>query len=319
MFSTKTPTKMVVEKIKRSQSMWSMSAASKYSVHRQSVPVRSLSIVSESNWSLSETSTSPRSVISRFRKRSRSKQLEGIRYSSGPCLCGDVDAVDSKNRSLLFYSARYGQLDPAVQLVEAGCSPNQKDILGNTPLHEAIEKCHLDIAEVFLKDGKADVNICGFNGETPLMAAVTRGQLDAVKLLVKYGADVNLPDAVGNPPIYRALQRGWNEIADILMDLHCDVNKTTSNGMTCFFAAAHCNKIHIGNIARRLLKTDYDFKMDAEWLATEGCPVSKTDDSKHHNKIMARAGLAAPKKGSLLSSGKRKIVKTFRSLSKDSR
>ena len=29
--------------------------------------------------------------------------------------------------------------------------------------------------------------MCGFNGETPLMAAVTRGQLDAVKLLVKYG------------------------------------------------------------------------------------------------------------------------------------
>lgn len=35
--------------------------------------------------------------------------------------------------------------------------------------------------------GRADVNVRGFNGETPLMAAVTRGQLDAVKLLVKHG------------------------------------------------------------------------------------------------------------------------------------
>ena len=60
---------------------------------------------------------------------------------------------------------------------------------------------------------------------------------------------------MGNPPIYRALQRGWNEIAEFLMDHHCDVNKTTANGMTCFFAAAHCNKIHVGNIAKRLLKT----------------------------------------------------------------
>lgn len=150
---------MVVDKIKRSQSMWSMPVASKYSVHRQSVPARSSSIVSASNWSLSESPASPRSVIGRFRKRSRNKQLEGIRYSSGPCLCGDVDAVDSNNRSLLFYSARYGQLDPAVQLIEAGCSPNQKDILGNTPLHEAVEKSHLDIAEVFLKDGKDIIKI----------------------------------------------------------------------------------------------------------------------------------------------------------------
>ncbi|XP_045179821.2 histone-lysine N-methyltransferase EHMT1-like [Mercenaria mercenaria] len=309
---------MTVEKIKRSQSMWSMST-SKYPVQRLSIPARSPSVVSASNWSLSDSSPSSRSVISRFRKRSRDKQLQTIRYSSGPCLCGDVDAVDSNGRSLLFYSARYGQLDPAVQLVEAGCSPNQQDVLGNTPLHEAIEKGHLDIAEVFLKDGKTDVNVCGFNGETPLMASVTRGQLDAVKLLVRHGADVNACDAVDNPPIYRALQRGWNEIAEFLIDHQCDVNKTTANGMSCFFAAAHCNKIHIGNIARRLLKTDYDFKKDTEWLATEGCPVSIKDDPKHHNKLMVKARLQSPKKSSLLSSGKRKFVKTFRSLSKDSR
>lgn len=310
---------MTVEKIKRSQSMWSMSVAKRYSLSRPSPPVRSSSVVSASNWSLSETSSSPRSVIGRFRKRSRDKSLQTTRYSRGPCLCGDVDAVDSNGRSLLFYSARYGQLDTAVQLIEAGCSPNQKDILSNTPLHEAIEKGHLDIAEAFLKNGKVDVNIRGFNGETPLMAAVTRGQFDAVKLLVKYGADVNECDAVKNPPIYRALQRGWNEIAEFLLDQQCDVNKTTANGMTCFFAAAHCNKINIGNIARRLLKTDYDFKIDAEWLSTEGCPLSVKENPKHHNKIMVRAGLQAPKKGSFLSSGRRKVVKTFRSLSKDSR
>lgn len=69
------------------------------------------------------------------------------------------------------------------------------------------------------------------------------------------GADVNECDAVENPPIYRALQRGWNEIAEFLLDQQCNVNKTTANGMTCFFAAAHCNKIHFGDIARRLLKT----------------------------------------------------------------
>lgn len=65
--------------------------------------------------------------------------------------------------------------------------------------------------------------------------------------------------------------------------------------------------------------SDYDFKKDAEWLATEGCPLNIKDDPKHHNKIMVRAGLQTPKKGSLLSSGKKKFVKTFRSLSKEAR
>lgn len=64
-----------------------------------------------------------------------------------------------------------------------------------------------------------------------------------------------------NPPIYRALQRGWNEIAEFLLDQQCNVNQTTANGMTCFFAAAHCNRINIGDIARRLLKTGTKIKL----------------------------------------------------------
>lgn len=131
----------------------------KYSVSGPSPPSRSASVISASNWSLSETPHRPKSVMGRFRKRSREKSLQTIRFSQGPCLCGDVDAVDTNGRSLLFYSARYGQLDTAVQLIEAGCSPNQKDVLGNTPLHEAVEKSHLDVAEAFLKDGMLVIEI----------------------------------------------------------------------------------------------------------------------------------------------------------------
>lgn len=131
----------------------------KYSVSGPSPPLRSASVISASNWSLSETPHRPKSVIGRFRKRPREKSLQTKRFSQGPCLCGDVDAVDTNGRSLLFYSARYGQLDTAVQLIEAGCSPNQKDILGNTPLHEAVEKSHLDVAEAFLKDGTLVIEV----------------------------------------------------------------------------------------------------------------------------------------------------------------
>lgn len=292
--------------------MWNVQSIAPASL----MPARSHSVVYASHLNLSEVSKSPKGFVGRFRKRSKDKPLQGLRYSTGPCLSGDVDAVDSSGRTLLFYAARYGQLDVATQLIQTGCSPNEKDLLGNTPLHEAIEKGHLEIAEILLKEGSADVNMIGFNGETPLMAAVSRGQLDALKLLDRYGADVNVCDADGDSPIYRALERGWCEISDFLLDCRCDVNKRSANETTCFFAAAHCDKNDVVHIAKRLLKTDYDFKMDADWLLTEGCPVTAQVDSKHHDKILVKAGLMTTKrKKSILGNGTRKLVKTFRRLS----
>jgi ankyrin repeat protein len=48
----------------------------------------------------------------------------------------------------------HGTDDVVAQLIEIGCSPNERDLLGNTPLHEAVEKGHLDIAEILLKQGE---------------------------------------------------------------------------------------------------------------------------------------------------------------------
>lgn len=57
--------------------------------------------------------------------------------------------------------------------------------------------------------------------------------------------------------------------------------------------------------------------MDADWLQTEGCPIDAKIDAKIHWKIMDKAGIKSNsrRKISLLSSGKRKLIKSFRRLS----
>ncbi|XP_052234715.1 poly [ADP-ribose] polymerase tankyrase-like isoform X1 [Dreissena polymorpha] len=332
--SVSTKQKMTIEgKVKRSQSMRALST----------FYYKSLSSSNDSDSSSTSGQTSPKdnlpkifrsssvydiqalncrerlgSIVRRFWKRSRSdkprKLTPGERVSCDPVLCGDVNAVDSKGRTLLFYAARYGQLETARQLVEAGCGLDQTDFLGMTPLHEAIEKGHLEIAEVFLKDGRADPNIPKRDGMTPLITSSARGDLDAVRLLHKYGADVNKCDVTGCTPIFRAIQSGWNAIADFLLDKQCDVNKTAANGMTCFFAASHCNKINVNQITRRLLKADYEFKKDKEWLETEGFPITMEDDSELYVKIAKRAGLRKVKRqNTFMASGKRMQFSCFRS------
>ncbi len=69
-----------------------------------------------------------------------------------------------------------------------------------TPLLTAISKG--DISQVrSLIDGGANVNEAGHDGVTPLIAAVAHERLDAAQLLIEHGADVNLADSSRNTPL----------------------------------------------------------------------------------------------------------------------
>ena len=72
---------------------------------------------------------------------------------------------------------------------------NIPDILGRTPLHQAATKGDLEIIEYLIKYG-ADVNAKTISGETPLMKAISFYQTDAAKLLLKFGADPEMQNNV---------------------------------------------------------------------------------------------------------------------------
>ena len=145
--------------IKRSQSMWVINRRPSplSSLASTPMPSRSNSVIDVSTNKERQTQIS---FIRRFRKARGRKSRKYDRTSLtspgltlGPCLCGDIDAVDSQGRSLLFYAARYGQADTAQQLLDAGCAVNLTDRTGSSPLHEAVERGHLHVAEIFLKSG----------------------------------------------------------------------------------------------------------------------------------------------------------------------
>lgn len=231
-----------------------------------------------------------------------------------PCLSGDVNAADEHGRSLLFFAARYDQTDSVRQLLQAGCDPNIKDNFGKTPLHEAIEKGSMAAVKVFLKEGEGlDINSRDDDGQTPLMTAVTLGQIEAVRLLHKYGANINESDKFGTTPLYRAIDCGWEEIVEFLLDNRCDVNKGSASE-TCFSAIVRSERLNPMQYAKRLSKTDYDFKQDADWLETDECPERLKENTKLYVKLLVRAGLRAQSKKS--GSVKSKLIKTIRQFSR---
>jgi serine/threonine-protein phosphatase 6 regulatory ankyrin repeat subunit B len=67
-----------------------------------------------------------------------------------------------------------------------------------------------------LLDGGADVNTTDHEGETPLFAASSKGNLETVDLLLRFDADVNWQNKRGNDAVFVAARNGFGYIIDRL-------------------------------------------------------------------------------------------------------
>src|SRR3972149_11117650 len=84
---------------------------------------------------------------------------------------------------------------------------------------------------------RANVNSRTALGETALMLAALRGDLEVVRQLLVHGAEVN-PSGNWTPLIYAAV-KGSVEISRLLLAYGADINATVdSNGLTALMMAA---------------------------------------------------------------------------------
>jgi len=101
----------------------------------------------------------------------------------------------------LFSAAATGDLDEVKRLVlDCGVDPNVKDKVGETPLHYAAERGHLDVVKLLLEHG-ADPNVQDNDGWTPLHYAAKKCHVDVARVLLDHGADLTIRDNKGRIPL----------------------------------------------------------------------------------------------------------------------
>ncbi|KAK7973352.1 hypothetical protein PG988_007486 [Apiospora saccharicola] len=151
------------------------------------------------------------------------------------------------------------------KLLEAGGNPNScaaetgKDTIHamgqrfrhhETPLLIAISKGNLSIVELLLESGAA-VNFPARRGlrRTPLQKACEYGHLEMVKLLLRQGADINAAPAPvgGGTAIQMAARSGSLRIVELLLDNGADIHQAPSpiDGKTALEMAAERGRIGI--------------------------------------------------------------------------
>lgn len=77
---------------------------------------------------------------------------------------------------------------------------------GYTALHLAALNNHVEVAELLVHQGRANMNLQNVNLQTPLHLAVERQHTQIVRLLVREGCNLNIPDKDGDTPLHEALR-----------------------------------------------------------------------------------------------------------------
>ncbi|NWY46836.1 PPR27 phosphatase, partial [Sylvia atricapilla] len=82
----------------------------------------------------------------------------------------------------------------------------------------------------FIRARKVTLDTIYPSGMAALHEAVLTGNLDCVKLLVKYGADIHQRDENGWTPLHMACSDGYADIARYLLSLGASLEATTDDG-----------------------------------------------------------------------------------------
>ena len=81
-------------------------------------------------------------------------------------------------------------------------------------------------------------------GRTPLMNAALKGNVQAVKIMIKRGADPSLTDYIGWNTLHFAAQGGDTDIISLIHTHLPNIESKTGNGLTPLMVAALCGKLH---------------------------------------------------------------------------
>lgn len=135
-----------------------------------------------------------------------------------------------------FFIAVKNDFAPKVSaLLQRGFDPNSRDPKGQTGLTIAMQERSLKTARVLLAHPAIDVNLLNTSGESPLMMAALKGDLDGMRAVLERGARIDLQ---GWSPLHYAATGPEADAVKLLLDRGASIEAKSPNGTTPLMMAA---------------------------------------------------------------------------------
>uniref|UniRef100_A0A672HJ31 Ankyrin repeat and SOCS box containing 2a, tandem duplicate 1 n=1 Tax=Salarias fasciatus TaxID=181472 RepID=A0A672HJ31_SALFA len=164
-------------------------------------------------------------------------------------LCWDSESLRDGSGPHRAGTRRVSPLLSVQTLNEAGCSSQLTEPVDSKPgwlaVHQAAFYNRDACLQVLLSAQPGMVNKRTAQGETALMVAVSRQQLQCVAMLLENGADPDIPNHEKETPLYRACERNSAAMVAALLNRGAAVNTRCIHGCTALQEAAVQNNIEI--------------------------------------------------------------------------
>ncbi len=134
-----------------------------------------------------------------------------------------------------FKAVKIDDVKAVQQLLARGFDANTIDQTGQTGLFIAIREASPKVARVLVDWPEIDLNALNTQGESPLMLAALKGQLELADRMVKKGADVN---KTGWTPLHYAATSGQLQLIRLLIENHAYIDAESPNGSTPLMLAS---------------------------------------------------------------------------------
>lgn len=179
----------------------------------------------------------------------------------------DINSVSKKGHTILFEAILNKNVPLVRYLLQQKADPNiQEEIQGFTPLLYSL-LYNLETTRILILEGKADIDLCNFKKESPLMMAVYSGNLESVKFLLEQGADPT-QKTMGGHTLINCVADSNHDSTDILEyliekqfipDITREENKDDKlviHSLQMLFAGAvEFNKINVLRFILKFIKT----------------------------------------------------------------
>ena len=135
---------------------------------------------------------------------------------------GGFPCTLDENITPLHLAASRGLTAMAACLVQLGCRWEEVTENGKSCLDLGVEESHVDIVELFIRQG-GDLNVIG-DAEPPLLAAAGMGNVKMVEYLLKKGAGINKKGPKGENALYKAVDYKKIKVLLFLLENGAEVN-----------------------------------------------------------------------------------------------
>lgn len=134
-----------------------------------------------------------------------------------------------------FRAIRMDDAAEVQQLLARGFDPNTLDPQGQHGLLIAIKEPSPKVAKALVGAPNINLNILNKQGESPLMLAALKGQLDLASQMVEKGADVN---KTGWTPLHYAASNSNLSLIKLLLENSAYIDAESPNGTTPLMMAS---------------------------------------------------------------------------------